>query len=129
LSDRDATRAARAAILGYLVPGAGHLYLGRRGRAWIFLGAIGALFVLGVSMDARLELHLSLDDPLAFLLSLAQIGAGSLYWLARMLGYGCEVDAVKSPTFEYGNTFTAVAGLLNALVILDAYDIAVGRKR
>jgi uncharacterized protein DUF6677 len=31
-------------------------------------------------------------------------------------------------TFEYGNTFTAVAGLLNILVILDAYDTALGRK-
>ena len=26
------------------------------------------------------------------------------------------------------NTFTAVAGLLNILVILDAYDTALGRK-
>ena len=31
-------------------------------------------------------------------------------------------------TYEYGNTFTAVAGLLNILVILDAYDTARGRK-
>jgi hypothetical protein len=31
-------------------------------------------------------------------------------------------------TYEYGNTFLIVAGLLNFLVMLDAYDIAVGRK-
>jgi hypothetical protein len=36
---------------------------------------------------------------------------------------------VKSPSYEYGNTFTAVAGLLNVLVILDALDTARGIKR
>ena len=35
---------------------------------------------------------------------------------------------MTAPTHEYGNTFTEVGGLLNILVILDAYDIAVGRK-
>jgi hypothetical protein len=44
----------------------------------------------------------------------------------RVLGYTGDV---KSVTFEYGNTFTAVAGLLNILVVLDAYDTALGRKR
>ena len=31
-------------------------------------------------------------------------------------------------TYEYGNTFLVAAGLLNSLVVLDAYDIALGRK-
>jgi uncharacterized protein DUF6677 len=46
--------------------------------------------------------------------------------LARMLGAGAgQVTAV---TYEYGNTFLIVAGLLNSLVVLDAFDIAMGRK-
>ena len=32
-------------------------------------------------------------------------------------------------TFEYGSTFTEVAGLLNILVALDAFDLAAGRKK
>ena len=31
-------------------------------------------------------------------------------------------------TYEHGNTFLVVAGLLNVLVVLDACDIARGRK-
>jgi len=31
-------------------------------------------------------------------------------------------------TFEYGNAFLIVAGLLNLLVVIDACDIAMGRK-
>lgn len=113
-------------MLAWLVPGGGHLYLRRRGRALLFFLAIGALFALGVAMDSRLEMTLTLDDLLASLFSLAQMAVGLPYFVARMLGYQGEV---RSVTFEYGNTFTAVAGLLNILVLLDAYDTALGRKR
>jgi Family of unknown function (DUF6677) len=115
-----------ACLLGWLIPGAGHLLLGRRGKGLVFLAAIGALFVLGVGMDARLQLYLGFEDPLALLFSLAQMAVGAPYFLARSLGL--EAGRVTSVTYEYGNTFTAVGGLLNILVMLDAYDIAVGRK-
>jgi hypothetical protein len=118
-----------AILLGWLVPGAGHLYLGRRGKALLFFAAIGALFVLGVAMDSRLEVTLTLDDLLASLFSIAQMAAGLPYVVARFLGYGSDPRSVTSVTFEYGNTFTAVAGLLNILVVLDAHDTALGRKR
>jgi hypothetical protein len=32
-------------------------------------------------------------------------------------------------TFEFGTAYIAGAGLLNYLVALDAYDIAVGKKK
>jgi hypothetical protein len=119
--------AVPACLLAWLVPGAGHFYLGRRGRGLLFLGAIGALFVLGVAMEARLQVTLGFEDLLASLFSLAQMAIGLPYVLARTLGY--EMGNVKAVTYEYGNTFTAVGGLLNILVVLDAYDIAVGRKQ
>lgn len=115
-----------ACLFAWLVPGAGHFYLRRPGKGLVFLVAIGALFVLGVAMDSRLEMNLGLDDLLASLFSLAQMAIGLPYLIARGIGMGGDV---RSVTFEYGNTFTAVAGLLNILVVLDAYDTAVGRKR
>jgi hypothetical protein len=108
------------------LPGAGHFYLGRRGKGLLFLGTIGALFLMGVAMKSRLQLYLGLEDPLALLFSIAQMAAGVPYFVARGLGY--EAGEVTAVTYEYGNTFTAVAGLLNILVILDAHDTAVGRK-
>jgi hypothetical protein len=46
--------------------------------------------------------------------------------LAALAGLGAgDVVAV---TYEYGNTFLIVAGLLNALITLDVYDVATGRK-
>src|SRR5688572_9174957 len=111
-----------------MIPGLGHLYLGRRARGLVFLGSIGALFLLGVAMDARLAPYFGLGDPLALLRSVAQMAIGLPYFLVRALDFGMAVDAVKSVTHEYGNTFTEVGGLLNILVILDAYDVAVGRR-
>jgi hypothetical protein len=123
---RDTSRPVAAGLLAWVWPGLGHLYLGRRSKGLIFMGAILALFVLGVAMNSRLELHLGLEDPLAVLFSFAQMGTGAPYVLARMLGY--DAGLVTSPCYEYGNTFTAVAGLLNILILLDAVDTARGRK-
>jgi hypothetical protein len=119
-------KALSACILGWLLPGAGHLFLGRTRKGLFFLGAIGTLFALGVAMDARLKMYLGLDDPLSLLRSLAQMAMGLPYFVARWLGF--ELGDVRSITHEYGNTFTEVGGLLNVLVMLEAHDIALGRK-
>ena len=123
---RESSQAVAAGLLAWVFPGLGHLYLRRYGKAIVLMSAILLLFVLGVAMDSRLSLHLGLEDPLALLFSLAQMGVGAPYVLARFMGY--EAGAVTSPSYEYGNTFTAVAGLLNILVVLDALDTARGHK-
>lgn len=115
-----------ACLLAWLLPGAGHLYLGRIGKGLVFLGAIGALFVLGVAMDARLQMYFGLDDPLSFLRSIAQMAIGLPYFVVRYLAL--DAGQVTSPAHEYGNTFTEVGGLLNVMVVLDALDTALGRK-
>ncbi len=124
----DTSREVTAVVLAWIWPGLGHLFLKRRGKALLLMGALVALFGLGVAMESGLQLHTGLDDPLAVLFSLAQMGVGAPYLLARLLGYGLDPGLVRAPSFEYGNTFTAVAGLLNILVMLDAFDTARGRK-
>jgi hypothetical protein len=115
-----------ACLFAWLLPGAGHFYLGRRGRGLLFFVGIVTLFVLGVAMNARLQMTPGLEDPVGFVISVAQVATGVPYFMARALGF--DLGQVKSVTFEYGMTFTGVAGLLNVLAILDAHDIAVGRK-
>ena len=56
----------------------------------------------------------------------ANLGIGLPYFVAKALGAG--VGRAVAATYEYGNTFVIVAGLLNMLAVLDAYDIAQGRK-
>jgi hypothetical protein len=85
----------------WAVPGAGHLWLGRRQKGLTFL-------------------------PLVALAAFADLGIGVPYFLAKALSLGG--GRVIAISYEYGNAFLIVAGLLNMLVVLDAYDIAQGRK-
>ncbi len=112
-------------VAAWAVPGAGHLWLGRRQKGLVFLVALSLMFTIGLLLHGRL-FPFDLSDPLVALAAVADIGAGLPWLIARMLDAGA--GTVTATTFEYGNTFTIVAGLLNFLVILDAFDIAAGRK-
>jgi len=106
------------------VPGAGHLWLGRR-KGVVFLIVLPAMFAFGLLLQGRI-FPVLLTDPLVGLAALADMGIGLPYVIARALGYGA--GNVIAVTYEYGNTFLIVAGLLNTLVVIDAFDIAMGRK-
>jgi len=116
-------RAWLAAGAALLVPGLGHLLLGRRARALLF-----AVLVLGA-----LAVDVVLGGPLPYfeegiintLLTLASMGVGLPYFVLRMTGYHGEALSLG---FEYGKAFIATAGLMNLLLVLDAWDIASGRK-
>jgi hypothetical protein len=109
----------------WLVPGAGHLWLGRRQKGIVFLIALTFMFIFGLWLEGAL-FPFQLAEPLVALGALADLGVGLPYIVARAIGAGG--GRVEAITYEYGNTFVIVAGLLNMLVVLDAFDIAKGRK-
>ena len=98
---------------------------GRRQKGLIFLIALPLMFVAGLWLQGRL-FPLELSDPLVFLGAIANRGIGAPYLIARLMEAGS--GTVTAASYEYGNTFLMTAGLLNFLVILDAFDIAQGRK-
>ena len=110
--------------LSWAVPGAAHVWLGRR-KGFIFLIVVPFMFALGLGLQGRI-FPFDLSQPLVALEALADLGVGMPYFIARALGYGA--GNVIAVTYEYGNTFLIVAGLLNSLVAIDAYDISMGRK-
>lgn len=112
-------------VLSWLVPGAGHLLQGRRQKGVIFLLALPAMFAIGLALSGRL-FPFVFSDPLVGLAALANAGMGIPYLVASALGMGQGV--VTAASYEYGNAFLIVAGLLNTLVAIDAYDIRLGRK-
>lgn len=109
----------------WAIPGAGHLWLGRISKGIVFLVALPLMFATGLWLDGRL-FPFQLAEPLVALAAVADLGNGLPYFIAKALGAGGGV--VTSITYEYGNAFIIVAGLLNMLVVLDAFDIAQGRK-
>lgn len=125
----DRVRPWVAGILGILMPGAGHAYLGKTGRAAIYFSCTVAMFCLGVFYGARLYFQVGFDDPLAIIRSAAQVAMGAPYAVGKILGIAQDAELITRSTFEYGTTFTEVAGLLNILIALDAYDVGAGRKK
>ncbi len=121
----DRTSLALLCAVAWAVPGAGHLWLRRQQKGIVFLAVIPLMFALGLLLDGRI-FPFEPSQPLVALAALADLGIGFVYFVAWMLGLGG--GHVVSPTYEYGNTFLIVAGLLNVLVVLDAFDIAMGRK-
>jgi len=112
-------------LASWAVPGIGHLWLGRRSKGVIFLLALPVMFAIGLGIHGRL-FPFDLSEPLVGLAALADISIGLTYFIASALGYGA--GDVRAVTYEYGNAFLIVAGLLNLLVVIDAFDVALGRK-
>jgi hypothetical protein len=112
-------------LVGWLIPGGGHLWLGRSVKGLVFLVMLPMMFVIGLALDGRL-FPFTPGEPLVALAAIANIGSGLPYFIAQALGVGA--GRALSVTYEYGNAFLITAGLLNALVIIDAHDTALGRK-
>jgi len=115
-----------APIAGWLVPGAGHLIQRRWIRGLLLLASVFAMFVLGVLMEGKVY-GLNGGDLLDMLGFVGDLGAGGLYFVTRMMDWG--KGAIQLASADYGTKFIIVAGLLNVMSAVDAYDIAIGKKQ
>lgn len=119
------TRILITLVAAWLVPGCGHLMLSRRRRALVFFLIVVSAVAIGCLLAGNLYRILP-NQPLTILATLGSMGVGSPYFILRFIfGYQGNVIA---PGYEYGSAFILTAGLMNLLVILDAWDIARGRK-
>ena len=118
-------------LAAWAVPGLGHLLQRRWARALLLGGAVWTMFFTGLWLGGHLFRVSSGDQGLAALLQLlpmsANAGSGLLYIFCWLTNTGFAEQAQRI-TYEYGNTFLLVAGLLNYLAMLDAFDLAAGRK-
>ena len=112
-------------LAAWAIPGAGHFWLGRAQKGAVFFVALLSMFIMGLWLKGRL-FPFEFGEILVALAAFASFGLGLPWIVARGLDLGAGV--VTAVTWEYGNTFLIVAGLLNLLVVLDAYDVATGRK-
>jgi len=115
-------------LLTLLVPGGGHFALGKRGRAAAFLLIVLSMFAFGLALGGGLFAFTG-GNWLYRLAALGEAGGGLLYLVGRIAGWGVVDQArVTQVMFGCGSTCLVTAGLMNMLLIMDAFDIAVGRK-
>lgn len=146
---RDTSRALLAVLVGWLVPGMGHVLLGRVGRGLVFAVLIIGSFGLGLAHEGRLALRDERQPILTALQIVANLGVGPMDVLARFRVYGEAAytmpmtprggpsdtartttyrERIRSATSAYGTAYLWTAGLMNLLLLFDVWDIGQGRK-
>jgi hypothetical protein len=122
---RAETRALVLGVAGWILPGLGHALQRMWGRALACFLTVAALVTVGAGMRGNL-FTADGGDAFASLGYLADLGAGSFYMVARLMETrGPDVSHADG---DYGTRFLAVAGVLNLLAALHAYEAARGRK-
>jgi hypothetical protein len=114
-----------ALVAGWLVPGAGHLLLGKWVRGTLIFTSILGMYLLGLGMQGKIYVP-NTGDILDILGFLGQLGMGMGYVLARLFGWGAS--SILITIGDYGTKFLVVGGLLNIIAAVDAHSLANGRK-
>ena len=116
--------------MAWLVPGGGHLFLQRKGRAAIVFATVTICFVIGVMMSGPFFSPSGAGDMLSRVIQyggfVADLATGLLYFITAWSGYAPPITAGHNA--DYGSKFMVCAGLLNILAMVDAYEIATRQK-
>ncbi|MGH9629045.1 MAG: DUF6677 family protein [Bryobacteraceae bacterium] len=120
---------APAVAAGWLIPGGGHFLLKRTNRGALLCASVLLMFLLGLMMRGPM-FEPQTGDILTTIIYcggfVAHIASGIPYFLAIAMGYS-QPD-VAGHVHDYGAKFLVGAGLLNVLAMVDAYEIAAGKK-
>jgi len=119
------TQAIVAPIVGWLIPGGGHIMQKRYVRGGLLFAAVLSMFLVGLGMNGRVYKPNG-GDILDILGFIGDFGAGALYFLARIMDWGNTMPA--NAVADYGKIFIVVSGLLNLIAAADAHHIALGKK-
>lgn len=115
-----------AYLLAWLFPGLGHLYLGRKEKAWLFLIVIMGLYTLGLALSGFRTVGAD-DNPYYYA---GKFGSGAAMLVAWMLGAEKPFpgEATSLLWFDPGLLYVAVAGLLNLVVALNVFLVELPKK-
>jgi hypothetical protein len=109
------------AVAGWLIPGAGYWLLGQRGRALTICITIVLLFVMGLLIGG-----MRLFEPTEGLWHVQQVLAGPMALIAKWVGQ--DFPFSHSRLNEIGTLYTAIAGDLSLLAIIDSTYRAARRE-
>jgi len=140
-------RTLLAVAAAWLVPGLGHVLVGRVRRGILFGAIVWGCFGLGLAHDGRLALRDARQPFLTTLQVVANLGVGPADLVARLAVYkepayrlnrGRAADGgdargeifrarARSGLSIYGTSYLWTAGLMNLLLLFDVWDM--GRRR
>lgn len=141
-------RTIAGVIAGWLVPGLGHVMVGRVKRGLFFAALIFGCFGLGLAHDGKVSLRDGEQPFLSTLQLVANAGIGVADPIVRVSVYGAPIyflpgnrthpaheerveimrTRARSDVSIYGSAYLWTAGLMNLLLLFDVWDIGRGRR-
>jgi hypothetical protein len=141
-------RTLLAVAAAWVVPGLGHVLLGRIRRGLLFAAILLGSYGFGLAHDGRLALRDERQPFLSTLQIVANLGIGPADIVARLYVYGELVyslprgirsgienqhskafrERTSSAVSIYGTAYVWTAGLMNLLLLFDVWDIGKKRK-
>lgn len=118
-------------IIGWALPGVGHLLQGKMVRGLIIAAVVWIMFIVAIVSGGAYYPGFEMKDGflLYWLNVFARMGNGLGGVVSYIISSTPSKDVAALATFEYGGRFLEVAGLINFLAAIDAADIGIGRKK
>ena len=110
-------------VLAWLVPGAGHYYIGRKGKAVYFFVLITSAYALGLILAKFCCVNID-RFPWHYA---GEIFYGSATLIVQLLTKDLLVGGFNR-FLDHGTLIVTVAGLLNVVVMVDFYETWVKNK-
>jgi len=104
-------------IIAWLIPGAGHYYLGIKGKAVYYFILINLTFLMGLVLSNFCCIHLE-RFPWHYY---GEIFYGGATLIVQLLTQEVKVGEFNK-FLDYGTLVATVAGLLNVVVMVDFYE-------
>ena len=135
VTERSSRDPGKALLLSWLLPGAGHWFIGLRGRAVLYGASVIGIFLVGLWMGGLATVSVyghkwafllqAFDGPLALAAAVGQhltqraaAEPTAAAWLRSL------ASPSPSPLADLGMTFTLVSAAFNVLVMADAFYLA-----
>ena len=116
-----------ATLLAWVIPGAGHLYLGSVGVGLVGFVVVAGLYALGLQLtDGMVWEYLDpeLRTRFAPVLSPEAGNLGGLVFQMQKYGYGPGYPRLMPDTMRLGGMLTAVSGIANILMMVHVHLLA-----
>ena len=112
-----------AFFAAWLVPGAGHVLLGRWKKGLFFFALLGATYVFGMWIAGFHPVAFD-DNPFYFF---GQYGSGATFLIAKLRGAEKAIvrPQIHPSWFDPGLLYVCVVGLLNLVVMLNILELSV----
>jgi len=113
-----------AAVLSWLIPGAGHLYLGKAGLGLICFVIVQGLYLAGLKLGDGMSfeyLDPELRSPFAAALSPEAGNLGAFIYQMQHYGFGPGFLRPFPEWLRLGSSLAALSGVLNIAVIAHAH--------